>query len=92
MDVAALRHSPPVRRVVGQRIALDNRYGLIEIGQNARGYQAAHARSKYHSMLTELRHESPYPTASRQRDHPLSASTDGRFRSYHTEEVVALGD
>ena len=59
MDVAALRHSPPVRRVVGQRIALDYRDRLIEIGQNARGYQPAHARSEYHSMLTELRHESP---------------------------------
>src|SRR4051812_20707435 len=92
MDVAALRYSPPVRRFVGQHIALDNRDGLIEIGQYPRGYQAAHARSEYHSMLTELRHKSPYPTAPLQRDHPLSASADGRFGSYHTEEVVALRD
>lgn len=63
MDVTALGYSPPVRRVVGQRIALDNRDGLVEIGQHPRGQQSAHARAEYHRMLTDLRHESPYPTA-----------------------------
>ena len=50
MDVAALRHSRAFDRALGERVAIDHRDPLEEIGQDARGAHAGHASANHNRM------------------------------------------
>ena len=52
MNVPALRYPPPVSRIVGQLVPLDNRDGPEEISEHPRGEQPAHARTQNDRTLT----------------------------------------
>jgi hypothetical protein len=64
MNMAPLRHTPPLRGIAWQHVALDNCHGPVEVGEHPSGEQATHACAKDNRALTDPAHQEPPPRES----------------------------
>jgi hypothetical protein len=56
MNMPALRHSAPLRRIAWQQVPFHNRDGPVEVGKHPSREQSTHACPKDNSPLTHSSH------------------------------------
>jgi hypothetical protein len=66
VQVGALRHAPAMVRLLGQRVALHDRYAIEVVAEDARGGQPRDARADDDGMVSSNRQGSPVTPGGRE--------------------------